>query len=121
MCTVVRRRARTLYVRVRTRLAAEHDPGATLSISAPRNLRQQNLPDAAHRWTLVLRPQRGQPSPLSFPSCPQAPVSIMKLRWIKQTRYHRDELGRWFPRVLVSVYHRYARALGYLSDHIGIP
>lgn len=41
-----------------TRLAAEHDRDATLSISAPRNLRQQNLPDAAHRWTLC--GQRGR-------------------------------------------------------------
>lgn len=45
--------------------------GATLSISTPRNLQQQNLPDAAHRWTLC--GQRGR-SPYPFPpsSYPEA-------------------------------------------------
>jgi len=61
MYIVVCRRCTYVYV-----VCGGTRSGATLSISASRNLRQQNLPDAAHRWTLV-RPAWTTPCPFSLP------------------------------------------------------
>lgn len=73
--------------------------GAALSISASRNLRQQNLPAVARTGGRCAA-RMGNPSTLSLSLYPRAPISIMKLHRIKQTSGRHDELARWISHVL---------------------